>query len=160
MVTRHRLKQARTEAGYASAAAAAKAFGWPIGTYSCHENGARGITVETAKRYAAAFHIDAGWLLCATVITPEMRSEAEAGLARIARDRAPQPIEAPASVEAGAPVTDRAVAEIVSALADEYEELNERGRQSLTIRFWSAFPDLRERAIAGEGRRLARLAGG
>ena len=30
-------------------------------------------------------------------------------------------------------------------LADEYEALNARGRESLLMRFWAAHPDLRER---------------
>ena len=61
---------------------------------------------------------------------------------------------------AGVPVEDRRLAEMLAVLADEFEALNPRGQESLCTRFWAAYPDLRERALAGQGRRLARLAGG
>ena len=64
----------------------------------------------------------------------------------------------PADV-AGVPVEDRRLAEMLAVLADEFEALNERGQESLCTRFWHAHPDLRERALARQGRRLARLAG-
>lgn len=76
----------------------------------------------------------------------------------------PRPISAadapsaPADV-AGVPVEDRRLAEMLAVLADEFEALNERGQESLCTRFWHAHPDLRERALARQGRRLARLAG-
>ena len=63
MTIHERLRTARRDAGFASAAAAAKAFGWPIGTYSCHENGSRGIKLDVAERYARAFGVDPVWLL-------------------------------------------------------------------------------------------------
>ena len=63
MTIHERLRSARQDAGYASAAAAAKAFGWPIGTYSCHENGSRGIKLDVMERYARAFEVDPLWLL-------------------------------------------------------------------------------------------------
>ena len=66
----------------------------------------------------------------------------------------------PAPGAALEPVTDRHIAEAVAVLADEYEALNARGRESLLMRFWATHPDLRERAAARAGRRLARLAGG
>ena len=66
MAIHERLRTARRDAGYASAAAAAKAFGWPIGTYSCHENGSRGIKLDAAKRYARAFGVNPLWLLYGT----------------------------------------------------------------------------------------------
>ena len=65
---------------------------------------------------------------------------------------------APADV-AGVPVEDRRLAEMLAVLADEFEALNARGQESLCTRFWHAHPDLRERALARQGRRLARLAG-
>lgn len=58
-----RLRSARIRAGFLSGAAAAKAFGWPVGTYGGHENGHRGITFEVAGRYARAFSVSALWLL-------------------------------------------------------------------------------------------------
>ena len=63
MTIHERLKAARRDAGYASAAAAAKEYGWPIGTYSCHENGSRGIKLDVAERYAWAFGVNPLWLL-------------------------------------------------------------------------------------------------
>ena len=59
-----------------------------------------------------------------------------------------------------APVTDPRIAEVLAVLADEYEALDARGRESLLLRFWALNPDLRERAAARQGPRLARLAGG
>ena len=53
-----------------------------------------------------------------------------------------------------------AIAEILAALADEYEALNDHGRESLRMQVWAALPHLRERADRRAGRRLARLAGG
>lgn len=57
---------------------------------------------------------------------------------------------APAAPESGPgaalePVPDRRIAEALAVLADEYEALNPRGRESLLMRFWAAYPDLRER---------------
>ena len=40
---------------------------------------------------------------------------------------------------------DRGIAEILAALADEYEALDAHGRESLRLRFWGLNPDLRER---------------
>ena len=57
-------------------------------------------------------------------------------------------------------VADRHVAEILAAFADEYDAADGRTREALRIRFWHAYPDLRERAAARTGPRLARLAGG
>ena len=57
------LKRARLQAGYASAAAAARAFGWKVGTYGGHENGHRSITPEAAYRYAKAFGVPPASLL-------------------------------------------------------------------------------------------------
>ena len=65
---------------------------------------------------------------------------------------------APADV-VGMRVEDRRLAEMLAVLADEFEALNERGQESLCTRFWAAHPDLRERALDGQGRRLARVAG-
>ncbi len=49
-------------------------------------------------------------------------------------------------------VRDHEIAAVITALADEYEALNEPGRRSLLKRFWGLFPDLRERE-----RELARV---
>lgn len=58
-----RLRKARIAAGYDSASAAVRAYGWNGPAYTHHENGTRGITVEAAKRYARAFRVNPGWLL-------------------------------------------------------------------------------------------------
>jgi len=41
-----RLKQARVEAGFETAQAAADAFGWNAGAYRHHENGTRGFNAD------------------------------------------------------------------------------------------------------------------
>lgn len=61
-----RLRAARLGAGFATAADAARAFGWKEPTYFGHENGSRGLTVETAHRYARHFRVTPEWLLYGT----------------------------------------------------------------------------------------------
>lgn len=58
-----RLAQARREAGYASASAAAVALGVKEPTYIGHENGHRGLRRDAADAYARKFHISLEWLL-------------------------------------------------------------------------------------------------
>ena len=58
-----RLRQARTLAGYKSAAKAAAVLGITESAYRSHENGTNGFNAEQAERYAAAFGTDAGWLM-------------------------------------------------------------------------------------------------
>lgn len=58
-----RLRHARDLAGYASAAAAADAFGWTYSTYAGHENGSRGIKLGALRGYAAAFNVSFTWLV-------------------------------------------------------------------------------------------------
>ena len=45
---------------------------------------------------------------------------------------------------------DRRLTDIVRVLVDEFEALNEHGRETLTARFWGLFPDLRERSDTGD----------
>ncbi len=59
----HRLRIARRGAGYASAAAASRAFGWGAETYRAHENGQNGFTQAQARQYASAFLINVEWLI-------------------------------------------------------------------------------------------------
>lgn len=73
---------------------------------------------------------------------------------------APDPPPEPPPGETFERVADRHVAEILAAFADEYDAADGRTREALRIRFWHAYPDLRERAAARTGPRLARLAGG
>lgn len=58
-----RLRAAREKAGYASAADAARAFGWTESAYRHHENGTRGFGADAAKKYGRAFKAKPGWLL-------------------------------------------------------------------------------------------------
>lgn len=58
-----RLKEAREKAGFATAADAARCFGWEIPAYRHHENGTRAFDIAAAKRYARAFRVNPGWLL-------------------------------------------------------------------------------------------------
>lgn len=58
-----RLKKARIEAGYKSAAEFSNKHDIPPNTYNNHETGVRGITIPTAKKYARLLNIDDYWLL-------------------------------------------------------------------------------------------------
>lgn len=58
-----RLRAARSDAGYESAAQAARALGVPIPTYTSHENGIRGVPREDVARYAVFFRVSVEWLL-------------------------------------------------------------------------------------------------
>lgn len=58
-----RLKKARIDAGYRSAAQAAKALEVSISTYTTHENGSRDFREDVAQTYAEKFGVDLAWLL-------------------------------------------------------------------------------------------------
>lgn len=58
-----RLRQARIDAGFESAAAAAQRFDWRPTTYAGHENGSRGFGVDLVETYARAFRVAPEWLL-------------------------------------------------------------------------------------------------
>lgn len=58
-----RLRALRIKKGYATASDAAKAFGWNEHTYKSHENGIRGIRLDAARKYAAAFGSSVSHLL-------------------------------------------------------------------------------------------------
>jgi transcriptional regulator with XRE-family HTH domain len=58
-----RLKEARKQAGYRSAAAFADACDITEATYRSHENGTRSITVPVARQYAPYLGVDWKWLL-------------------------------------------------------------------------------------------------
>ena len=75
-----RLRLARTENGFDTAAAAAEAFGWNRNTYSSNENGNAAFSYRRAKEYAAAFGVRPEWLYDAA---GPMRSTGVAGLAPI-----------------------------------------------------------------------------
>lgn len=58
-----RLRAARVKAGFNSPTEVAQAFGWNIETYRSHEYGRRGITTQTAEKYASALRVPAIWIL-------------------------------------------------------------------------------------------------
>ncbi len=60
--TADRLRQARQQAGFNTAAEAIERYGWTKSTTYCHENGLRGLT-RHAKKYARAYGISIDWLL-------------------------------------------------------------------------------------------------
>jgi transcriptional regulator with XRE-family HTH domain len=57
-----RLRQARIDKGFETAAAAAEAFGWSRNTYASNENGNAPFSYRRAKEYAAAFGVRPEWL--------------------------------------------------------------------------------------------------
>lgn len=73
----HRLRQARLDKGYETAAAAADAFDWNRNTYASNENGNAPFSYRKAKEYAAAFGVRPEWLYDAS---GPMRPAAESGL--------------------------------------------------------------------------------
>jgi phage repressor protein C with HTH and peptisase S24 domain len=60
------LKQARANAGFRSARAAAARFGWAPSTYAAHENASRGFGAEEAVTYGRNFKVNPQWLLFGT----------------------------------------------------------------------------------------------
>jgi transcriptional regulator with XRE-family HTH domain len=71
-----RLRGARIDKGFETAAAAADAFGWNRNTYASNENGNAPFSYRRAKEYAAAFGVRPEWLYDAA---GPMRPIAEAG---------------------------------------------------------------------------------
>lgn len=74
------LRAARIARGFASAAEAARHFGWNDVTYQAHENGGRGIRPDAAKRYAKAFGIDPSVLLGLTAKNTYVSLDADDGV--------------------------------------------------------------------------------
>ena len=75
-----RLRVARTEKGFDTAAAAAEAFGWNRNTYASNENGNAPFSYRKAKEYAAAFGVRPEWLYDAS---GAMRPGAGPGLVKV-----------------------------------------------------------------------------
>jgi len=69
-----RLKAARKEAGFRSAAAAARQFEWTVSTYNSHENRQNPIREKQAQLYATAFGVDAIWVLYGTAAPASIKS--------------------------------------------------------------------------------------
>lgn len=61
-----RLAWAREQAGYETAADAARALNCKYPTYAGHENTSRGLSAKVAARYAAFFRVSLAWLLTGT----------------------------------------------------------------------------------------------
>lgn len=61
-----RLVAARTQAGYATAAEAAKAVNVPYPTYAGHENGSSGFRADKGEVYAKKFKVRFEWLMRGT----------------------------------------------------------------------------------------------
>src|SRR4051812_34131427 len=75
-----RLRFARNEKGFDTAAAAAEAFGWNRNTYASNENGNAPFSYRRAKEYAAAFGVSPEWLYDAA---GSMRPAGAGGLAPV-----------------------------------------------------------------------------
>jgi len=75
-----RLRWARIDKGYETAAAAADAHGWSRNTYASNENGNAPFSYRRAKEYAQAFGVRPEWLYDAA---GPMRPIAEAGFVRV-----------------------------------------------------------------------------
>lgn len=58
-----RLRAARRRAGFPSARSAATRHRWAVSTYAQHENGARKLSAENVRDYAARLGVDPGWLV-------------------------------------------------------------------------------------------------
>jgi SOS-response transcriptional repressor LexA len=84
-----RLKLARERAGWQTAAKAAEAMGAKYYSYAQHENGIRGFSTETAKRYAKFFKVTPTWLLYGDgeepTQMPQKTPESETALTPISR---------------------------------------------------------------------------
>lgn len=72
-----RLRHARLEKGFDTAASAADAFGWNRNTYASNENGHAPFSFRKAKEYALAFGVQPEWLYDAL---GAMRSAGAVGL--------------------------------------------------------------------------------
>lgn len=64
-----RLRQARIDAGFRSASAAATAMGVTPSTYRAHENGQNKFELEEAQFYAKKFSVDPIWLMTGKTTT-------------------------------------------------------------------------------------------
>lgn len=72
-------------------------------------------------------------------------------------DKVKQPLASGGRGDATGPAADPEFVTVLTALADEYNAINDRGRRSLVARFWGLFPDLRAGTPSRTGQRLGRL---
>ncbi|MCY3732317.1 MAG: hypothetical protein OXF98_13335, partial [Rhodospirillaceae bacterium] len=72
-------------------------------------------------------------------------------------DKVKHPLASGGHGGATGPVADPEFVTVLTALADEYNAINDRGRRSLLARFWGLFPDLRAGTPSRIGQRLGRL---
>jgi phage repressor protein C with HTH and peptisase S24 domain len=99
MQVHDRLKRARVNAGFASAAAAAESLGVKRYTYTQHENGTRGFKRDAAAHYARRFGVSLTWLLTgrsepnAPGRTPVLGHVGAGATVNIASTDAPQPLD-------------------------------------------------------------------
>lgn len=63
MELHERIRKAREQAGFETAADACRRFGWQLDTYRSHENGNRGVRLPTIKAYAKAFRVPEQWII-------------------------------------------------------------------------------------------------
>ncbi len=83
-----RLREAREGAGYPTAAAFAKSHDLPESTYRSHENGARGLTLPSARLYADLLGVPWTWLMTGEAAAAADGSE---GPPRTGKGASPRP---------------------------------------------------------------------
>ncbi|RWF66875.1 helix-turn-helix transcriptional regulator [Mesorhizobium sp.] len=81
-----RLQQARENAGFSTAKAAAERHGWSKHSYHQHENGLRGIG-RAAANYAKAFKVSEAWLLTGEGAGPGRRPSIDQQLSQLRLER-------------------------------------------------------------------------
>ena len=118
-------------------------IGLPQTTYSKYERGIGKLSAWEAAQVALATDTNLHWLIL--------------GEGRQPREPL-RPLTKPGAVsDTRPPVADRRVAAAITALADEYQAMNEHGRESVLRRFWKAFPELESETGGDEDRRVAGL---
>lgn len=70
-----RLKQARIEAGFATAKIFAETFNLKISTYALHEAGTRGMSLDVIELYASLLKININWLLTGVTMPDGIKVE-------------------------------------------------------------------------------------
>lgn len=115
-----RLRQAREQAGYPTAAVFAKVHDLPESTYRSHENGARGLTLPAVRHYADLLGVPWTWLM-----TGEVPAAAGDKADKDADAKTITPRPAPAAVRA------RVDIEILTAIVERVEANLERRHRKM-----------------------------